>query len=61
MTFTNYTRNGWRRCKNPLETGGEDEKSTLETGWEDAKIRSKRVEKMQKNTPNEWRISKNTL
>ena len=35
IIFWNYTRNEWRRCKNTLETGGED-----------VKIHSKCVEKM---------------
>ncbi len=40
---TNYTRNGWGRCKTTLETGGED-----------VKLHSKRVEKMSNYTRNGW-------
>jgi hypothetical protein len=40
----NYTRKEWTRLKSTLETSGEDEK-----------VHSKRVEKMEKYTRNEWR------
>ncbi len=46
----NYTRNEWRRCRNTLETSGED-----------AGIHSKRVGKMREYTRNEWRRCGNTL
>jgi hypothetical protein len=36
-------------------------RTTLETSGEDVKIHSKRVEKMWKDTPNEWRRCETTL
>ena len=61
----NYTRNGWRRCENTLETSGEDQTNLRgQIGIILGVGRGEFVETLLKgknNTRNEWRRCKTTL